>query len=66
MNTKISMKIPNKEKSMKELVAAMLLKWCSAQFPVKISLKNALHILERTTRRAQWSAVEDVQQLLKW
>lgn len=65
MKTKISMRIPNKEKSMKELVAAVLLKLCLAQFPVKISLENILHILERTTQRMQWPAVEDVQLLLK-
>lgn len=50
---------------MKELVAAVLLKLCLAQFPVKISLENTLHILERTNQRAQWPAVEDVQLSLK-
>lgn len=65
MNAKIDMKIPNNEKTMKELVAAVLLKLCLAQFPVKISLENTLHILERTNQRAQWPAVEDVQLSLK-
>lgn len=60
------MKIPNSEKSKKELVAAVLLKLCLAQFPAKLSLENTLHILDRTNQRVQWSAVEDVQLSLKW